>query len=210
MASFVTAISALIVYLFAFLGVSPKDVIDARAVNTVVGGAMALAAYGLWPTWERTQVSEAMAAMLDSYRDYYAAIGAWFLNPEAPPSADLDHKRVAARLARSNMEASFERLSAEPGVSRRQIDLIGNMLASSHRLAHAMMALESAAVPNHARRGPTPVSNVSQRRGENALSAFRRIARSEDALQELPRPAQVLPEPGRWETRTSIATPWST
>jgi uncharacterized membrane protein YccC len=142
---FVTAISALIVYLFAFLGVSPKDVIDARAVNTVVGGAMALAAYGLWPTWERTQVSEAMAAMLDSYRDYYAAIAAWFLNPEAPPSADLDRKRLAARLGRSNMEASFERLSAEPWVSRRQIDLIANMLASSHRLAHAMMALESAA-----------------------------------------------------------------
>ncbi len=142
---FVTAISALVVYLFAFLGVSPKDVIDARAVNTVVGGTLALLAYGLWPTWERTQVAETMAKMLESYREYFEAVVAWLVNPETPPSADLDQKRVAGRLARSNMEASFERLSAEPGVSRQRIDLIGNMLASSHRLIHAMMALEAAA-----------------------------------------------------------------
>jgi len=142
---FVAAISALVVYLFAFLGVSPKDVIDARAINTVVGGALALLAYGLWPTWERTQVAETMARMLDCYREYFEAVVAWLVNPEAEPSAVLDQERVAARLARSNMEASFERLSAEPGVSRQRIDVIGNMLASSHRLVHAMMALEAAA-----------------------------------------------------------------
>ncbi|MGA7414075.1 MAG: FUSC family protein [Bryobacteraceae bacterium] len=142
---FVTAISALVVYLFALLGVAPKDVIDARAVNTVIGGALALLAYGLWPTWERTQVAETLARMLYAYRGYFEAVVAWLVDPEAEPSADLDQKRVAARLARSNMEASFERLSAEPGVARQQIDLIGNMLASSHRLVHAMMALEAAA-----------------------------------------------------------------
>jgi uncharacterized membrane protein YccC len=143
---FVTAISALIVYLFAFLGIAPKDVIDARAINTIVGGALALMAYGLWPTWEWTQVADTMARMLDSYREYFEAVVTWLVNPEALPSADLDQKRVEGRLARSNMEASFERLSAEPGVSHEQIDLIGNMLASSHRLVHAMMALEAAAV----------------------------------------------------------------
>jgi uncharacterized membrane protein YccC len=142
---FVTAISALIVYLFAFLGVAPKDVIDARALNTVVGGALALLAYGLWPTWERTQVADTMAKMLDGYREYFEAVAAWLLNPERVPSTDLDQKRVAGRLARSNMEASFERLSAEPGISHEQIDVIGNILASSHRLVHAMMALEAAA-----------------------------------------------------------------
>jgi uncharacterized membrane protein YccC len=142
---FVTAISALIVYLFAFLGVAPKDVIDARALNTVVGGALALLAYGLWPTWERTQVADTMAKMLDGYREYFEAVVAWLVNPERVPSTDLDQKRVAGRLARSNMEASFERLSAEPGVSHEQIDVIGNILASSHRLVHAMMALEAAA-----------------------------------------------------------------
>jgi uncharacterized membrane protein YccC len=142
---FVAAISALVVYLFAFLGIGPKDVIDARAINTLVGGALALLAYGLWPTWERSQVADTMARMLDSYRAYFEAIVAWLINPETLPSSDLDPKRVAGRLARSNMEASYERLSAEPGVSRRQIDLVGNMLASSHRLVHAMMALEAAA-----------------------------------------------------------------
>jgi uncharacterized membrane protein YccC len=141
---FVTAISALVVYLFAFLGVSPKDVIDARAVNTIAGGTLALLAYGLWPTWERTQIAEIMAGMLDGYAEYFEAVVARLLNPELEPPADLDRKRVAGRLARSNMEASFERLSAEPGVSRQQIDLVGAMLASSHRLIHSIMALEAA------------------------------------------------------------------
>ena len=43
----------------------------ARAINTVAGGAIALIAYAVWPTWERHQVSEAMARMLDQFREYF-------------------------------------------------------------------------------------------------------------------------------------------
>jgi len=57
---FVTTVTALVVLLIAMTGVSPKDVMAARALNTVAGGAVALLAYWLWPTWERTRVSEAI------------------------------------------------------------------------------------------------------------------------------------------------------
>src|SRR5205814_7948964 len=42
---FVTAVSSMVVLLIATTGVDPKEVIAARAVNTVIGGALALAAY---------------------------------------------------------------------------------------------------------------------------------------------------------------------
>jgi uncharacterized membrane protein YccC len=140
---FVTTVTALVVLLIAMSGVSPKEVIAARAWNTIAGGAIALLAYWLWPTWERTRVSEALAAMLDGYRKYFRAVRGSYTNPGSVSAADLDRARLTGRLARSNLQASIDRSVAEPGTSADAIGLMGAMLASSHRLAHALMALEA-------------------------------------------------------------------
>ena len=50
---FVVSVSALIVLLVGLTGVSPAQVIPARAINTAVGGLLALLAYWIWPTWEK-------------------------------------------------------------------------------------------------------------------------------------------------------------
>ncbi len=134
------AVSAMVVLLIGLTGVSAKDVIAARAVNSIAGGALALAAYWLWPTWERYRVNDNVARLLDAYRDYFRAISQAYLKPDAPP-AELDSARQAARLARSNLEASADRLSAEPYAS--QLAALNDLLASSHRLVHALMALEA-------------------------------------------------------------------
>jgi uncharacterized membrane protein YccC len=134
------AVSSLVVLLIGLTGVSAKDVIAARALNSSAGGALALAAYWLWPTWERSRVNENVASLLDAYRDYFRCVSQAYLKPEAPPP-ELDSARQAARLARSNLEASVDRLSAEPYKS--QLTALTDMLASSHRLVHALMALES-------------------------------------------------------------------
>jgi uncharacterized membrane protein YccC len=134
------AVSALVVLLIGLTGVSAKDVIAARAINSVAGGALALAAYWLWPTWERYRINENVARLLDAYRDYFHVISEAYLKPDTPPPA-LDNARQAARLARSNLEASADRLSAEPYQSR--LSALNDMLASSHRLVHALMAMEA-------------------------------------------------------------------
>lgn len=134
------AVSALVVLLIGLTGVSAKEVIAARAINSVSGGALALAAYWLWPTWERYRINENVARLLDAYRDYFHVISGAYLKSEAPPPA-LDTARQAGRLARSNLEASVDRLSSEPYPSR--VSALNDMLASSHRLAHALMALEA-------------------------------------------------------------------
>jgi uncharacterized membrane protein YccC len=134
------AVSALVVLLIGLTGVSAKDVIAARAINSVAGGALALTAYWLWPTWERYRINENVARLLDAYRDYFRVISQAYLKSDAPPP-ELDSARQACRLARSNLEASVDRLSAEPYPS--QLSALNDMLASSHRLVHALMALEA-------------------------------------------------------------------
>ncbi|HEY8716168.1 MAG TPA: FUSC family protein, partial [Candidatus Acidoferrum sp.] len=135
-------VSALIVLLLAVAGVPPKEVIWARGLNTALGGMLALLAYGLWPSWERTRVSERIAQMLDAYKNYIHTL----VNLNAAsdtPLRELDKSRRGARISRSNLEASIDRLSSEPGTARLQMDRLSAALASSHRLVHAAMALEA-------------------------------------------------------------------
>jgi uncharacterized membrane protein YccC len=152
---FAVAISALVVYLIAITGVSPKEVIWARGINTAAGGTLALLAYWVWPTWERTQVSERIAEILDAYREYFHALAESYTRGAAVREGELDRVRLNARLARTNLEASIDRLGAEPGTTAEQIRQLNALLASSHRFIHALMALDAgwlhtAAVPARA------------------------------------------------------------
>jgi uncharacterized membrane protein YccC len=147
----VMGITALVVLLLSLSGAVPREVMAARLLNTTAGGAIALLAYWLWPTWERHQVAEGLAAMLDAFRIYFQAVRDSLL--AVPSNIDRDRARVAARLARSNLEASIERASVEPGVSPERLALLSAMLASTRRLARAMLALEATIGPKSA----TPV-----------------------------------------------------
>lgn len=157
----VTALTAMVVVLLTATGTAPKDLIAPRGLNTVVGGAIALLAYGVWPTWERTQVSELLARMLDAYRDYFRMVRDGYLHPEAPFAPELEKARLAGRLARSNLEASVDRLMAEPGTSPERLHLLSALMASSHRVVHAMMGLEA---------------GLSRSRPVPARDAFRKFA----------------------------------
>ena len=144
---FGVAVSALIVLMISFTGAAPKDVILLRGINTAAGGALALAAYVVWPTWERTQVAEMMARLLDAYRAYFSSVvDALTQAGEANP-AELDKARLAARRARTNAVASVDRMQAEPGTRAEEVELLLGMLASSHRFVHAVMSVETGILP---------------------------------------------------------------
>ena len=137
------AITGYVVLLFGIAGMAPKAVIASRGWNTMVGGIIALTAYWLWPTWERTQVSEALARMLDADRLYFRAIREAYVHIERSFVVELDSARQSARLARSNAEASVDRLRGEPGITREAVEILSALLANSHRLANAVMALDA-------------------------------------------------------------------
>ncbi len=140
---FGVAVSALVVLMIAIAGVSPNTVILARGLNTIMGGSLALLAYVVWPTWERMQVGEMMARLLDSYRIYFVKVQDVFAGREGASTADLDKLRLASRLARTNAVASVDRMQAEPGTRPEEIALVIGMLASSHRFIHAVLSVEA-------------------------------------------------------------------
>lgn len=115
---------------------------------------LALVAYLVWPTWERTQTPAILADLIEAYRQYVAAVMAGYLDPRQCDPARLDDTRIAARLARTNAEASVARLCDEPARFADDLDRAAGLLANSHRFVHSAMALEAGLYHG-------PVSNAS-------------------------------------------------
>src|SRR5258708_38171450 len=103
---FGVTVSALVVLLISITGVAPKDVIAARGANTIIGGAFALLAYVLWPTWERNRVPELLAELLTAYRRSFRSIGRALLGPGSVVPGERERTRQAARTARANQDAA--------------------------------------------------------------------------------------------------------
>jgi uncharacterized membrane protein YccC len=137
------AVTGLIVVLLTLGGAPAGPSMEARGMATLVGGALAVAAYAVWPTWERSQTPLVLADMLDSYRAYFDALMDALANPAGLADSRLSRSRLRARLARSNADASVDRLFAEPRGSRRERSTATRLLATSRRFTRAAMALEA-------------------------------------------------------------------
>jgi uncharacterized membrane protein YccC len=144
---FGVAVSALVVLLISITGVSPKTVILARGLNTIMGGTLALVAYAAWPTWERTQVAEIVARLLNSYRVYFWKVVEVLSGHPGATAEDLDKLRLVSRIARTNAVASVDRMQAEPGTRAAEVALLIGMLASSHRFIYAVLSVEAGILP---------------------------------------------------------------
>src|SRR5437763_5701775 len=75
--------------------------------------------------------------------DYVVAISNAYFRSAGAQEAALEHTRLRARLARSNAEASADRLAAEPVTDTKLVNSLNAILAGSHDFVHAVMALET-------------------------------------------------------------------
>lgn len=133
----VMLLTALIVLLLTFEGVAPGETMAARALGTSLGSALALLAYLAWPTWERSRVRPALADMLDAYRRYFVAV----LDDRKRVRSEV---RALGRSARTNAQASIDRLRGEPRRDTRLVTLAEGVFANGNRFIRAAMALEAA------------------------------------------------------------------
>lgn len=134
----VTALTGMVVLLLAFAGEPPEPTMLARLIATVVGSAMALAAYGLWPTREHQQIRPTLVKLLHAYAAYLASLGA------ARHAQERREARNGARVARANAEAALARMLAEPHTAPPIAELTQSLLTNSNRLARTLMTLEAA------------------------------------------------------------------
>ncbi len=139
----VFAVTGLIVVLLTLGGAPALASMEARGMATLVGGALALAAYAIWPTWERSQTPLLLADMLDAYRSYFDAVMDGLMTPDGISESRLVAARLQARLARSNADASVDRLFAEPRGTRSERSRATRLLATSRRFTRAALAMEA-------------------------------------------------------------------
>jgi uncharacterized membrane protein YccC len=132
----VMLLTGLIVVLLTFEGISPAETMSARAMGTGLGSALALLAYVVWPTWERGRFRGALADMLDAYRRYFLAV----LESNSRVRADV---RSASRSARTNAQASLDRLRGEPLRDPRLLAVAEGIFANANRFVRAAMSLEA-------------------------------------------------------------------
>jgi hypothetical protein len=129
-----------------------------------------------------------LADMLDAYRRYVDMVMMGFLDPDHVQAGELHEARLAARLARSNAEASLDRLRHEPRRSQEEVDLADGIMASSHRFIQSAMALETGS-DTHAE--PIQIPALREMAGDidimlQGLSdALRHQRRSLDAIPDL-------------------------
>ena len=131
-------LSGTVVVLLSLGGYPTDTTVSERAIATAVGGVIALVAVLLWPSWERSQVTDRLADMIAAYSDYLRM----FVDPTMSESMRAA-RRSGSRLARSNAEASVDRARSEPVDPRGTVELGDSILANGHRLAHALLAIDS-------------------------------------------------------------------
>ena len=133
----VAALTGAVVILLSFEGVNSGAAVMDRVINTALGCGMALLAYVAWPTWERGRARAALAQMLDAYASYLRAL--------AQPGQRNAHRetRSAARTARTNAQASIDRMRTEPATPAELLALARTLFANGNRLARTAMTLEA-------------------------------------------------------------------
>jgi uncharacterized membrane protein YccC len=97
--------------------VHPDDweVAAVRSLDTIIGGVLALlAAYLLWPSWERERLPEQLARTIAANRAYFLGVIARYHGQTSDPEA-LRALRMQAQLENANAAAAFQRLLNEPG-----------------------------------------------------------------------------------------------
>ena len=143
-AIYTVCISSLVVTLLAFVGDPELSTAAARSIYTLIGAALALVAYVVWPTWAATSVPEGLADLVDADGRYAKAVLTAWADPACADQRSLQRARLTARLARTNAEAVVDRWLSEP--SRRnacQQEMVLRILAAVRTYLLGILSLHA-------------------------------------------------------------------
>jgi uncharacterized membrane protein YccC len=141
-AAFSACVTAAITVLLAFAGLPGFSTVADRLIDTVTGGAIAMLAYLVWPTWEAVRLRASLADLLEAQGRYGSEVLRAYADPDGRDVEVLRQARLAARLARTNAEASVNRALAEPRPHRRvDPEVALGIVSAVRRYALAVLAL---------------------------------------------------------------------
>lgn len=217
-ALFSVFITVEVVILLAFVTPQPLTNVSDRAIDTLLGGLLALLAFLVWPTWERSHVYQNVATRLDALRRYFVAVLEPYIYLSGYNANLMLHLRSELRLSRYNADASVERAIQEPSAYHIDINQVRGLLEAINSMALSVLALEAYQATNfvspdairyplslyteevdralqqliHAIREREPVS-VSDCDIQAALHTLKAAAKSKASTHKKPPLAQALP-----------------
>jgi uncharacterized membrane protein YccC len=175
-----------VVFVSALAGIPELRAAADRVLDTSLGAVIALGCYLLWPTWERGEVGEMVADVIDAARCYAVAVLDGWLEPDRGGREAIDRCRADARVIRTNTESTLQRSVAEPASSPAGLspDAATGVLAAMRRFCDGPLALEqsldTADTPAAARVGRTLVTEL-----DAAMRALANAARADRAVESM-------------------------
>jgi uncharacterized membrane protein YccC len=179
-------ITALVVFLLN--AVSPDTLATAtdRLVDTLVGGAIGLLAYALWPTWAHTSAWQSLADLVGAERAYVD--GVLTAAAEGRRAGDQRMRTLArrARLDRTTAESTVARSLSEPSTRRIDASQSQRALAAMRRLVQAAHVLRLDAQDERDRH-PQPGLQPLQEGIDEVLEAVEASLRARPQQEPTPR-----------------------
>jgi uncharacterized membrane protein YccC len=191
-----------VVVLLALAGLPADQTALDRLIGTGVGTALALTAYVLWPTWERTTASEKFTRLVLAQCRFADLMLRAYSRPASQEASRARPLKLAARRARLDAEASADRLADEPDRPPLTRELAQGLVSAGHRLALATLALEAAVGEHHARlrraglehSAPVAEQDPLQERLDRLASMVRQAsAQLAESLRRLGPPGRLPP-----------------
>jgi uncharacterized membrane protein YccC len=147
-AVFSIVITVEVVILLSFVYPQTLPLVEFRAINTAIGGVLALLIFLIWPTWEQPQIAGNLAQRLESLHRYLHAVIQAYIDPKSYNAGSVDKLRNASRLARSNANGSVQRALQEPITPVRDSNRIKpqtaqGLLDAADNIARNTLALEA-------------------------------------------------------------------
>lgn len=140
------ALTALVVLLVSTGDPKPLAAVADRGLDTVIGGAIAMAGYLVWPTREQRTLLPALGRLLDTLADYAGPILDGYVNGRYDDQGDrpvLAARARAARRARADAQASLDRARAEPERVRPDVEVPMSLLGAARRIVISLHALRT-------------------------------------------------------------------
>jgi uncharacterized membrane protein YccC len=136
--------AAYVVFLLGMGGRAWEQTVPERVVLTLLGGALAMLAYLVFPAWETPRLPGRLADWLAASGRYAAAVLRSYAEPTQEHRADMRRALLASREARAAWQEAYDRARQEPvrprGLTSREAEEAQEALK---RFSRAAMLMES-------------------------------------------------------------------
>ncbi|MFJ5864855.1 FUSC family protein [Streptomyces parvus] len=106
--------AAYVVFLLGMGGHAWEQTVPERMALTLLGGALAMLAYAVFPAWETPRLRERLADWLAANGRHAAAVLRHFAEPTTARHADMRSAQLASRRARAAWQEAYDRAQREP------------------------------------------------------------------------------------------------